>query len=201
MGKPITNLKQYILDYVNAARRRPAIASDPSELDNLEKAALTSFSGAFGATNAPIAPFTYEARTILLSSATVSERVEVLVPFPMMVVGVYPSLSVLTSGAGTGTPSLNDIDVTLDLNNKDFKTAVNGNTSTSATATTPTRDGQFVTLAALGTGNSNGARLLGWEIPYRTATIGATFRWKQGSGVYHDTIVSLSLFTRPMEEE
>src|ERR1700682_2658553 len=91
MGQ-VTNLKQYILDYVNAVRRRPATGSDPSELDNLENAALTSYDGAFAANTSPVAPLTWEARTLFLGANPISERVQLDIPFPCMIVGAYASV-------------------------------------------------------------------------------------------------------------
>jgi hypothetical protein len=204
----VTDLKQFVLDYVNASRKRPAIASDPSELDNLEKAALTSFTGAYGAMSVPIAPETWEARTLFLGGVIggngFSERVQLDVPYPVMIVGCFASLSVLTTGPGGAVvPTLSDIDVTLDLNLHEYMTDIQGTTTATNTAAggTPTRDGTFVTLAALSSTTTQGMRLLGWVIPYRTAQIGTTFRWKRGPGVFFDTIVSLSYFARPLQPE
>jgi hypothetical protein len=206
--RDVTDLKGYVLDFINAAKASPKMATDPDVLARLEDAAMKSFTGAFGAMSIPIAPETWEVRTVFLGGTAggnfVSERVQLDVPFPVMVVGLYPSLSVLTTGGAT-VPTLNDIDCQLDLNLHEYMTDIQGNTTAqnavpSATAT-PTRDGNFVTLAALGTANTQGGRLIGWVVPYRTAQIGITFRWKQGGGVYKDTIVSLAFDVRPLEPE
>jgi hypothetical protein len=204
----VTDLKTYVMQFVQQAMQSPKMASDPQTLQDLQDAAMKSFTGAFGAMSIPIAPETWEARTVFLGGTAggnfSSERIQVDVPYPVMVVGLYPSLSVLTSGNST-VPTLNDIDCSLDLNLHEYMTDIQGNTTaensaTSATAT-PSRDGNFVTLAALGTSNAQGGRLLGWVIPYRTAQIGVTFRWKQGGGVYKDTIVSLALDVRPLNND
>lgn len=206
--RDVTDLKGFVLDFVNMAKNSPKYASDPDTLAKLEDAAVKSFTGAFGAMSIPISPETWEARTVFLGGTAggnfTSERVQLDVPFPIMVIGLYPSLSVLTTGGAT-VPTLNDIDCSLDLNLHEYMTDIQGNTTAqnavpSATAT-PTRDGNFVTLASLGTSNMQGGRLLGWVIPYRTAQIGITFRWKQGGGVYKDTIVSLAFDVRPLNLE
>ncbi len=202
----VTDLKSFVVDFVNLARKKPALASDPGELDNLEKAALTSFTGAYGALSVPIAPETWEARTIFLGGAAAgnftSERIQIDVPYPVMIVGMYASLSVLTTGNAT-TPTLNDIDVTLDLNKKEYMTDLQGNSTATSTAGggTPTRDGTWVTLAAMSTNNQQGGRLLGWILPFKTAQIGITFKWTQGPGIYKDTIVKLALYVRPLDPQ
>lgn len=203
MNNP-TDTKQAILEYVNMARKRPQLASDPAELDRLEQAALTSFMGAFGALHAPIAPMTWEARTLFLGSTVggpfVSERIQLDVPFPCMIVGALPSLSQLGSGAGALVSTLNDIDVSIDLNNHEYMTQAQG-TTTPVVGAALTRDNTFVTLASLGAGIAQGARLLGWTIPYRTAQIGVTYRWAQGGGVFKDAHVKIAFFARALQEQ
>lgn len=193
----VTDLKQYVLDFVNAVKRRPAVGSDPSELDKLEMAALTSFQGAFGALHAPIAPMTWEARTQFLSSQTNSERIQLDIPFPCMIVGTFPSVEPIGAAGGLTVPTTTSVDISLDLNVHEYMTQVQG-------TTTPTiggalqRDGTFTTLAALGV--NGGARLLGWVIPYRTAQLGITFRWKQGPGVYQSSHVGIAFYARSLQE-
>jgi hypothetical protein len=199
MGRQVTNLTQYILDFVNAVRRRPAIGSDPSELDSLEQAALTSFQGAFGALNAPIAAQTWEARTLFLGANAVSEKVNLDIPFPCMIVGAYCSISTLI-GAGGAAPTLNDIDVSIDLDAHEYLTSAQG-TTTPIVAAPLQKDGTFVTLAALSTGAANGARLLGWVIANRTAQLGFTWRWTQGGGVFANSHVKVALFTRALQDQ
>ena len=199
MGTASMDLKQNVLDFVNMARKRPALATDPNELDSLEQAALTNFSGAFGATAAPIAPETWEARTQFLSTSAISERIQLDVPYPCMIVGCYASVEPLAGAAGV-VPTANSIDVTIDLNLHEYLTQVQG-TTTPIVGGTLTRDGTYVTLASLSTNQSNGARLMGWVIPYRTAQIGVTFRWKQGAGVYASSHVGLAFYARELQTQ
>jgi hypothetical protein len=195
----VTDLKQYVLDYTNMARRRPAMAADPGELDKLEQAALTSFQGAFGALHAPIAPMSWEARTLFQGASAVSERIQLDIPFPCMIVGTFASLSVLTTG-GAITPTTSDIDVTIDLNSHEYMTNVQG-TVTPVVGGQLQRDSTFVTLAAVSTGSSQGARLMGWVIPYRTAQLGVTYRWKQGATIFKDTHVGLCFYARALQDQ
>jgi hypothetical protein len=197
MGQ-VTDLKQYVLDFVNAVRRSPKLGSDPSELDQLEGAALTSFQGAFGALHAPIAPMTWEARTQFLSTLAVSERIQLDIPFPCMIVGAFVSVEPIGAAGGLVVPTTQSLDVTIDLNNHEFMTQVQG-TTTTVVGGAQQRDGTFTTLAALGV--NGGARLMGWVIPYRTAQLGVTFRWKQGAGVYQTSHVGLAFYARALQEQ
>lgn len=196
MGDQVTDLKQYVLDFVNLGRRKPALASDPNELDSLENAALTSFQGAFGALHAPIAPLTWEARTLFLSATATSERIALDIPFPCMFVGAYVWAEPINGASGV-VPTTNSIDVTIDLNVHEYMTNTQGTTTPTPTST-PARDGTFTTLASLGV--NGGARLWGWVIPYRTAQIGVTFRWKQGANVYANSHVGISFYARNLQE-
>jgi hypothetical protein len=192
-----TDLKQYVLDFINAVKRRPQLGSDPNELDNLESAALTSFQGAFSALHAPIAPMTWEARTQMLSANAVSERIQLDVPFPCMIVGTFPSVEPIGVAGGLVVPTTNSLDVILDVNIHEYMTQVQG-TTTPTVGGQQQRDGQFCTLAALGV--NGGQRLMAWVIPYRTAQIGITFRWKQGANVYQTSHVGLAFYTRALQE-
>jgi len=195
MAAQVTDLKQFVLDYVNLARRKPALASDPGELDSLENAALTSFQGAFGALHAPIAPMTWEARTLFPGANPVSERVQLDIPFPCMLVGAYTYVRAIGTGAQIATTD--DVDVTIDLNVHEYLTQIQG-TTTTVPAGQPMRDGTFVTLTSLGV--NGGARLMGWVIPYRTAQLGVTFRWKQGAAVYQTAHVGITFYARALQE-
>jgi hypothetical protein len=197
MGQ-VTDLKQYVLDFVNAVRRRPALGSDPSELDQLEQSALTSFQGAFGALHAPIAPMSWEARTQFASASPVSERIQLDLPFPCMLVGAFTVVEPIGAAGGLVVPTANSIDVTIDLNNHEFMTQIQG-TTTPVVGGALSRDGTFSTLAAIGV--NGGARLLGWVIPYRTAQLGVTFRWKQGAGVYQTSHVGITFYARALQEQ
>jgi hypothetical protein len=192
-----TDLKQYTLDYVNAVRRRPQLGSDPNELDNLESAALTSFQGAFSALHAPIAPMSWEARTLFLSAAAVSERIQMDIPFPCMMVGTFPSVEPVGANGGLVVPTTQSIDVSLDLNNHEYMTQAQG-TTTPVIGGAQSRDIPFSTLASLGV--NGGQRLLAWVIPYRTAQLGITFRWKQGANVYQSSQVGLVFYARALQE-
>jgi hypothetical protein len=194
MSDVVTNLSQRVLDFIKIARMKPALASDPSELDNLENAALTSAQGAYAALTAPAADDTWEARTLFLGSQAMSERIVVDVPFPTMFIGAYASLSIFASGGAT-VPTLDDIDVTVDVNLSMYKTNAQG-TTTPTVAGQLVKDGTFVTLASMSTSRTAGGRLFNWVLPYSSAQLGVTYRWKQGAGVFKDSHVGLAFFVK-----
>ena len=196
------DLKTSVQDYIQIVNRKPSLAGDPDLLNQLETAALTDAGGAFAALTAPVAEDTWEAGTVFLGNTSVSERINVDIPYPVMVVGLFPTLSVFTTGGAT-TPTLSDIDCAIDLNVQEYRTSMRGtNTVSTGAGVTPTRDGTFVTLAALSTAATAGARMLAWRIPDRTSQIGVQFRWKQftppSTAVFKDTMVRLAFFVRPL---
>lgn len=192
------DLKQAALNYINLSRGRPALASDPGELDTLENAALTSFQGAFGAVHAPIAPVHWDTRTQFLSGTATSERVKLDVPFPCMVVGAFTWLEPIGSAGGLVVPTLNSIDVSIDLDIHEYMTNAQG-TTTTVIGAQATRDMTFVNLQSVGV--NGGGRLRGWVIPYRKAQIGVTFRWKQGAGVYQTSHVGITWYARALQDK
>lgn len=193
----VTDFKQYVLDWVNMARAKPSLASDPKNLNAFESAALTSFQGAFGALHAPIAPEDWETRTQFLSSSAVSERVQLDIPFACMIVGAFPWVEPLAGASGTA-PTTSSIDVTVDLNLHEYMTNTQG-TTTPTVGAAPSFDGTFVNLQSFAV--NGGARLLGWVIPYRTAQLGVTFRWKQGANVYQSSHVGITWFARALQDQ
>ena len=199
MGQ-VTDLKQAILDYINMARRKPQLASDPDELANLENAALTSMDGAFAAQTAPVAPYSWEARTLFLASQAVSERIQLDIPFPCQLVGAYASLSPINPGEGAIAPTVDDIDCTIDLNTHEYMTNTQGTVTVNPSAQLQ-RDGTFVTLGSLSNSRTGGSRLMAWVIPYRTAQLGIIYRWKQGPNVYANTHVGLTFFARALQDQ
>ena len=194
------SLKQDVFDYVNLARKRPALASDPNTLDALENDALTSFDGAMGALYAPIAPLSWESRTLFLGNSPTSERIQTMIRGPVMVVGAYTWVEVLATNSSSGSvaPTTNSIDCTVDLNVNEYATNAQG-TTTPVVGATGQRDGTFVTLAALGV--NGGQRLWGWIIKSPTAQLGVTFRWKQGGTIYKDAHVGITWYVRRLDQD
>lgn len=185
-------LAEEILAYLAKARQSPAFASDPVLLDSLEKSARNSMEGAVAALHAPVASDTWESRAILMSDAQQSERVPVRIPYESVIVGLYPSVLPVSSENYTRAyPSLNDIDVSIDIDNKETLTSAQGVTVPGSTV----RDGTFVSLAAM----SIQVPRLTWIVLDKVSNdIGVTFKWKLSAGRYQDALVSLAFYIRPL---
>lgn len=193
-------LASVVIDFVQRVGSAPKLATDPGELAALVNAARRSWDGAFGARNAPIAPMTWEQQVLLPGAAIVSERVAFRFPYAMEIVGLYASVvPLLPAAGGAAVPTLDDLQVQLDLNNTNQLTTLEG---VSTAAPGAARGGTFVTLGAL---HINPSRLLGLKLRSPNPEVGATFRWKQGGGpiapVYRDSLVALAMFVRRLDDE
>jgi hypothetical protein len=193
----IYSLRARVLDFINFARNMPGRASAPEELNMLENAAYNSADGMFAAEHAPIAPMTWEERVILTGAALVSERVAFKFPYAMEIVGLFPTLSIVLPVAGGATvPTTSDIDISIDINNSNTITTLEG-ISTSAPGAT--RGGTFVTLASW---SVLAPRLVGLKLTGPAPEFGMQFRWKnpnQAAPNYRDTIISVALFVRRLD--
>lgn len=192
------SLRQRILSYVSAARSSPVVASDPAELRALEVDALSTLEAGFATLAAPIAPWTWEVRTVLDGLQGSTNRVKFAFPWRVNVVGLQATITpVLPVVAGLTVPTLNDIDVMVDINNTSFLTGNDG-------LSTPAGQGgnNFVTLSTV---TIQTPRLLGLALEgEHKPELGFTFRWKQPPlagpvALYQSQIVTVALFCFPQE--
>jgi hypothetical protein len=197
------SLREKILAYVSAARSSPVVASDPTELRGLEKAALSTLDCGFATLAAPIAPFTWEVRTLLDATLDATNRVKFAFPWRVNVVGLQATLSIVLPRTAPGgvpqpDPTLADIDCMVDVNNSAFLTGNDG------LSTVAGQGGQnFVTLSTL---SIQTPRLLGLALEGESKPeLGFTFRWKQPPAagpvaIYQSAIVCVALFCYPQAE-
>ena len=183
-------LSDQVLAFLAKARQSPAFASDPTLLDALEKAARNSHDGAVAALHAPVASDTWEARATMRGAQQTSDRVPMRIPYESVIVGFYPSVVALDTG-GVVVPTLDDIDVAIDIDNKENITSAQGVTTTGSTV----RDGSFVTLGAM---SVQTPRLLWLVLDRISNDLGITFRWKRGANVYRDALISMAFYIRPL---
>lgn len=141
----------------------------------------------YGALQVGVASHTWEARTVLRYAAGVSETIKIPFSYKCLIVGMYPSLIAL-GGSGVA-PTLDQLDVSLDLNSGNFLTSASGQSAIAGD-----RDGSFVTLAAL----SSTARLMLLQMDGDNPQLAITFRSPRGPNIYQDTLVKLTLFARPL---
>lgn len=183
-------LRYDVMEFIARARQKPGMASDPGELEKLSNAAKNDWGGSFGALNAPISPYTWEQRIILPTATAVTSRINFRLPFAVEIVGMIPTLEDVQVAAGGVIPTLNSIDVQIDLNSNEFLTTANGVTTS---ATPGQTGGTFVSLStiALLSPRNFGVRLIA-----PNPDIGFTFRWKRGANVYRDTLIGVALLCR-----
>ncbi len=183
-------IRDAVARFVAAARNNPVAASDPSELRALERLVLPGPQDGFGVLAAPMAPFTWEARTLLLNTQPNTNRVKFSFPWRVNVVGLQATIVPVRPVGANPIPTLDDVDVNLDINNTAFLTGNDG-------ASTPAGQGgnNFVTLSTL---TIQTPRLLGLALEGESKPeLGFTFRWKQPPGVaplFESAIVTVAIF-------
>ena len=135
----------------------------------------------------PAARDTWELEGVLLGTDETSETIKMDFPGPCRLVGMYPSLSGVPATGGLETPTLDDIMVLLDFNQKRQYTARVGQT------TGAQRAQGYVTLNAMNTLY----RDLEIEVTNERPVMDVQFRWKrftQGTPIFPDRVISLAFF-------
>lgn len=179
-----------VLEWISRVRQKPVLASDPDELRMLEQKARADWGGSFAAQNSAIAPYTWEQRIILPAATAQTTRINFRLPFAVEIVGFIPTLEDTQVAAGGIIPSLNSVDVQIDLNSNEFLTTANGVTTTAAPGQL---GGTFVTLSTI---SLQAQRLFAVRMLAPNPDLGFTFRWKRGAGVYRDTLITIAMLCR-----
>jgi hypothetical protein len=130
------------------------------------------------------------------SANLTSDRVYLDFPgsFDTQLIGIYVSLST-KPGAKEVTPTRDDIDVFIDVNEKSYLTSLRNAKGQGPTSTT--KDATYVTLSAI---SVQVPRLFGMRIEGVSPQVGFTFRWKWGTNIYADTIVGVAAYVRHLRE-
>ncbi len=136
----------------------------------------------------PAANDTWELQGVLLNAQETSEVIKMDFPGPCKLVGMYPSISSVPAGGGLVVPTLDDIMVLLDFNQKRQYTAQVGQTSQAQRAQ------GYVTLNSLNTLH----RDLEIEVTNERPVMDVQFRWKRftsGTPIFVDNVVvSMAFF-------
>lgn len=189
------NLVSSVVEFVTRARERPTEGADPKNLDWLLKQARQSWGDSFEAQHAPLAEYTWEIRTAFPSGATAQNdrtaRIPLKFPHECMVVGFIPTIVSAAAAGGLIVPTLDDVDVAIDINNKLKIT----NAQALTTAAGETVADNFTTLSTIGI---LAPRLWGLRLKARVPEIGFQFRWKRGGAFYTNSIVTIAACVRFM---
>jgi len=185
-------LRLAVLEYVSRVKDSPSVGSDPAELNALVRAARNSADGSFATDAAPIAPYRWEQRFQMASAQAVTDRIPFTFPFGIEVLGFIPTICALANPPGLLVPTLNDIDISIDVNAQQFITSTQG-------VSTPggTQGGNFITLATIQIIQQALFRL---QIVGVNPVMGFTLRWKRGINVYQDSIVGIGIVARPLRD-
>lgn len=176
--------------FVDRVRKQPSDGSNPSLLARLDKAAEEAIEGIVALT-APASPMTWEVNALVLGATQTTNRVAFKFPRPVEVVGFYPSLVLLGTGAGPTTPSLDSLSVSIDVDTQNYLTSGEGVSTIAGT-----QAGPYVTLAAMAIQTP---RVVGYKLRNPTPVMGFTYRWKRdvsGGAVFKDVLVSMALYAR-----
>lgn len=175
-----------VVRFADRALKDPSYASDPNILKKLLAWGKDAFEGIV-ALHAPMAPLTWESNALLVPSQPQSNRVPFRFPWPVEIIGFYPTLMVYGSEEATA-PTLFDIRVQIDTDAQNYMTSGDG-VATPAGGTV----GAFVTLAAM---SVLVPRLLGYKLRTPTPDIGFTYQWKDTPTNFKSTMVSMAMFAR-----
>lgn len=151
----------------------------------------------YAAHTSPVAPFTWEVRTDLLNTEESTGRVPFSFLRPVELIGLHPIVTpILPLVGGLVSPTLFDLDIQLDLNNKERFT-----NQASTPIATGLASSSRVALSALSTQLGLGNRLLRIMAINAAPDFGVVFGWRQfiqGTPLFENCRVSLSLFVREL---
>jgi len=155
-------------------------------------------SQAFGALHAPVAPYTWEVRSQLLTTQLETTRIPIFFRGPIEILGFQPTVRVLGSiqGGTRRIPTIEDLMVMFDINQQDRLT--NRLESTSVA-------GPGMSYVTLSTFSVLTPRLIRIQIKNASPDVGIQFRWCQtpepnGVPIYENALIQLAFFCRYLDE-
>jgi hypothetical protein len=146
----------------------------------------------------PATSRTWEASAILRGARQTTGRVPIPFTRPVVVVAIYPSISVVSQpNPALPVPVLDDIRVFMDISSNERLTS-----RFDPTTTPNTEAGQFVTLGSF-RDTTGGARVFMKELREPSPVIGVNFEWKRdvtGGPYFADVEVALALHCQFIDE-
>lgn len=153
----------------------------------------------FAALHAPVAPFTWEVRSLINSTILETGRIPIHFNQPVEILGFKPT--VILSGVALGgtrrIPTTNDLMILFDINQRERLTNRLESTSTAGIGQA------YVTLETF---NVITPRLIRIRMQNEAPDVGIQYRWSQdpapgGVPIYESAIVSLAFFCRYIADE
>lgn len=152
----------------------------------------------FQALHAPVAPYTWEVRSTLLTTQQETTRIPIFFRGPVEIQGFYPSVRIngAVQGGTRRIPTTDNVMVMMDINQQDRLT----NRLESTSVAGPGQS--FVTLASMGV---LVPRLIRIQILNAAPDVGIQFRWDQdpapgGVPIYENCLIQLAFFCRYLDE-
>ena len=152
----------------------------------------------FQALHAPIAPYTWEVRSILLTTQLETTRIPIFFRGPVEIQGFWPTVRVNRNiqGGTRRIPTTDNVMVMLDINQQDRMT----NRLEATSVANPLQS--YVTLSSM---SVFAPRLVRLQIINASPDVGIQFRWDQdpqpgGVPIYENALVQLAFFCRYLNE-
>jgi hypothetical protein len=186
------SLSQDILEFCNLAGLQKALGQDEvieRAVNRLKRRAAEAWEGAFVALHAPVAPKTWETRVRYLSSEPESNLGKINFPRAVEVVGFIPTVVPVSFAPAPPLvfATLDDLVISIAWDQETKVTSVDVNLTTTAA------EEAFVTAS---TTSILLPRLIGLRLTTPQPQLQIKWRWKQGPGVFVDSIVSLAAAVR-----
>jgi len=160
-------------------------------VDRARKMLADYWGDAFVAMQAPVAWRTWESSTVLAGSSLESPTASLEFPHPIEIVGMLPTVVVQKPNVpapGLVTPGLDDLLISINWDQEQQATANQDQTATSGRSS-------FVTASSL---SMKIPRLWCIRIESPKPVLNFVWRWKQGTGVFQDSLLSVATFVRPL---
>lgn len=187
------NLQEMVRRFVAEARRSPALAVGAA-LDELDKASLQEFEGAFNVNAAAVAAHTWMARAELQAALQESEPDVIALGEPIEIVGFFPTI-LATQGDPAIAPPMEAIDVMIELRRREWLT------SRAESNVAAGEDARVVNLPMISSAVAN--RLIGYKADDKDPTLTMRFRWAVTPAVvaamgWSNVQISVGIFVRPL---
>lgn len=175
-----------VLEFLDALEHNPGSMADPRVIDALRRKVLDDLGGSAVVLAAPLAPFTYECTATMAKANAESNQASIEFPWPVEVTALIPIIvpAVLPLPGGDVAPTLDDVAISIQSDQEEQWTQGQQTGNTSDNFVTGT------TLSILT------PRLFRRCLYAPSPKLRIQWRWKQGPGVFTDSICTLAALAR-----